>query len=194
MLLHVAAFNEAAKNLSGLLRTVAALRPALPGLRLRVAGYGPDEALVRAEAARLGLLADGTVQFLGKLTHHAVAHEMRHATAFVLFSNYENLPCVLLEAQASGLPAVATRVGGVPELLGETNALGRLVPAGDEAALALALHDVLTTPFDPRALRANALTHYSVAAVGAAFAAWYDEAEKAVKLPSSDEEGTFQRS
>ena len=173
VLLHVAAFNEAAKNLTGLLRAVAALRPAVPGLRLRIAGYGPDEALVRATAAALGLLADGTVEFLGKLTHPQVAQQMRRAAAFVLFSNFENLPCVLIEAQASGLPAVATRVGGVPELLGEDGQFGRLVAAGDEAGLTEALRTVLTQPFDNQALRANAEAKYSVAAVGAGLVKLY---------------------
>jgi glycosyltransferase involved in cell wall biosynthesis len=177
-LLHVAAFNEAAKNLGGLLRTVARLRheqPDLPGLRLRVAGYGPAEAALHRLAQELGLLADGTVVFLGKLVPTQVAAEMRRAAALVLFSNYENLPCVLIEAQASGLPAVATRVGGVPELLPEAS-LGLLVPPGDEAALAEALREVLTAPpgrFDAAQLRARAVADYSYPAVGQAFGAVY---------------------
>ena len=109
-LLHVAAFNEQAKNLSGVLRTVARLRTTHPALnlRLRIAGYGAAEAQMHRLATDLGLLADGTVTFLGKLTSAQVAAEMRQAQALVLFSNYENLPCVLIEAQASGLPAVAS--------------------------------------------------------------------------------------
>jgi glycosyltransferase involved in cell wall biosynthesis len=177
-LLHVAAFNEKAKNLSGLLRTVARLRaahPGLSGLGLRVAGYGPAEAALHQLAQELGLLADGTVAFLGKLTPTQVAAEMRQAAGFVLFSNYENLPCVLIEAQASGLPAVATRVGGVPELLPDS-ALGLLVPPGDESALGEAILTVLTAPngrFDATRLRARAVAHYSYPAVGRAFGAVY---------------------
>ncbi|RZK46754.1 MAG: glycosyltransferase family 4 protein, partial [Hymenobacter sp.] len=177
-LLHVAAFNERAKNLSGLLRTVARLRaqhPDLPGLHLRVAGYGPAEATLHRLAQQLGLLADGTVAFLGKLTSAQVAAEMRRAACFVLFSNYENLPCVLIEAQASGLPAVATRVGGVPELLPDS-ALGLLVPPGDEAALGAALCTLLAAPaghFDAARLRARAVALYSYPAVGRAFGAVY---------------------
>ena len=176
-LLHVAAFNEAAKNLCGLLRAVAGLRPAWPGLRLRIAGYGPDEAVVRQQAADLGLLADGTVTFLGKLAHEAVAAEMQQATGFVLFSNVENLPCVLIEAQASGLPVVATRVGGVPELLPEGNPAGRLVPAGDEAALATALSELLTAaetaPIQATQLAASVAARFGTAAVGQQFGALY---------------------
>jgi glycosyltransferase involved in cell wall biosynthesis len=177
-LLHVAAFNEQAKNLGGLLRTVARLRgtqPALPGLQLRVAGYGPAEAALHHLAQELGLLADGTVTFLGKLPPAQVANEMRHAACLVLFSNYENLPCVLIEAQASGLPAVATRVGGVPELLPEPS-LGLLVPPGHEIELARALREVLVAPpgrFDAAQLRARAVALYSYPAVGQAFGAVY---------------------
>ena len=173
VLLHVAAFNEAAKNLCGLLRVVAGLRAQVPGLRLRIGGYGPDEALVRSQAADLGLLADGTVTFLGKLTHAEVAEEMRRAACFVLFSNFENLPCVLIEAQASALPAVATRVGGVPELLPDDGRFGQLVAAGDEPALAAALVAVLATEYDAAALRANAVARFSMAAVGRAFGELY---------------------
>jgi glycosyltransferase involved in cell wall biosynthesis len=100
---------------------------------------------------------------------------MRQAACLVLFSNYENLPCVLIEAQASGLPAVATRVGGVPELLPEAS-LGLLVPPGDESALAHALREVLTAApgrFDAAQLRERAVDHYSYPAVGQAFGAVY---------------------
>jgi len=178
-LLNVAAFNEKAKNLSGLLRAVARLRtacPGLPGLHLRIAGYGPAGAQMHRLAAELGLLADGTVEFLGKLTSAQVAGEMRRAACFVLFSNYENLPCVLIEAQASGLPAVATRVNGVPELLPDDGTAGLLVPPRDEAALGAALAAVLTAPagrFDAAALRARAVARFSYPAVGAAYRALY---------------------
>lgn len=178
-LLNVAVFNEQAKNLSGLLRTVARLRSTRPdlGVHLRVVGFGAAEAQVRQLAVDLGLLADGTVEFLGKLNSTQVAEEMRRAACFVLFSNYENLPCVLIEAQASGLPAVATRVNGVPELLPDDNSAGLLVPAGNEAALAEALTQVLENPaqFDPGALRLRAVEHFSVAAVGQQFAALYQQ-------------------
>ncbi|SHL27708.1 glycosyltransferase [Hymenobacter psychrotolerans] len=174
-LLHVAAFNEQAKNLSGLLRVVAHLRDSQPGVRLRIAGYGPAEAPLRQLAADLGLVQDGTVAFLGKLTTEAVAAEMRRAACFVLFSNYENLPCVLIEAQASGLPAVATAVGGVPELLPADGTCGYLVPARDEPALLQTLTQVLTQPnqFNAATLRSYAEAHFSYPAVGRQFAEFY---------------------
>jgi starch synthase len=176
-LLHVAAFHDGVKNLSGVLRVVAALRPAWPGLRLRVAGYGPDEAQLHRYAAELGLLADGTVQWLGKLPHPAVAAEMRRATALVSFSRAETFGVVLLEARASGRPVVATRVGGVPELFEPAGAFGLLVPPNDEAALAVALTTVLRdhAAFAPERLRADAAARCGEAAIGAAFGQLYEQ-------------------
>jgi glycosyltransferase involved in cell wall biosynthesis len=174
-LLHVSAFHDKVKNLSGVLRVVAALRPAWPSLRLRVAGYGPDEAQLHRYATALGLPADGTVQWLGKLAHPAVAAEMRQATALVSFSRAETFGCVLLEARASGRPVVATSVGGVPELFEPAQAFGLLVAADDEAALAAALTRVLANPaaFAPAFLHADAATRCGAAAVGAAFGQLY---------------------
>ncbi|PJJ54496.1 glycosyltransferase [Hymenobacter chitinivorans] len=173
-LLHVAAFNEQAKNLSGILRVVARLSERWPGLTLRIAGYGPAEAELRQLAADLGLL-DTHVFFLGKLSPAQVAEQMRQAVCLVLFSNYENLPCVLIEAQASGLPAVATAVGGVPELLPPDGSRGLLVPPRDEAALEQALSTVLRHPerFEARQLRQHAVAHFSYGEVGRQFVQLY---------------------
>ncbi|MET4074258.1 glycosyltransferase [Hymenobacter sp. UYCo722] len=174
-LLHVSAFHDGVKNISGVLRVVARLRAAWPGLRLRIAGYGPDEPKLRAYAAELGLLADGTVAFLGKLLHVAVAAEMARATALVSFSRAETFGCVLLEARASGCPVVATRTGGVPELFEPENTFGLLVAPDDEAALESALTRIVAKAvvFDPVRLRADAAARCAPAAVGAAFGALY---------------------
>ncbi|HEX8350236.1 MAG TPA: glycosyltransferase [Hymenobacter sp.] len=180
-LLHVAAFNEQAKNLSGILRTIARLVPQRANLTLRIAGYGPHEDQVRQLATDLGLL-DRSVVFLGKLPQAAIAAEMRRADCLVLFSNYENLPCVLIEAQAAGLPAVATHVGGVPELLPADGSRGLLVSPGDETALQHAIQKVLDHPecFHPQRLRRSALALFSHAAVGRQFSTLY-----AVVVPSA---------
>ncbi len=174
-LLHVSAFHDGVKNISGVLRVVARLRERWPGLHLRIAGYGPDEAMLRAYAAELGLLADGTVAFLGKLPHAAVAAEIATATALVSFSRAETFGCVLLEARASGCPVVATRTGGVPELFQPENTFGLLVEPDDEAALERALQQLLAgaVHFDPAQLRADAAARCAPAAVGAAFGALY---------------------
>jgi glycosyltransferase involved in cell wall biosynthesis len=176
-LLHVSAFHDQVKNLSGVLRVVARLRTAWPGLRLRIIGYGPDEAALHATADHLGLLADGTAVFLGKLPHESVAAEMAQATALVSFSRAETFGCVLLEARACGCPVVATRTGGVPELFQPENAFGLLVEPDNEAALEAALPAVLagSVSFDAAQLRADVAARCAPQAVGEAFGAVYRE-------------------
>ncbi len=88
---------------------------------------------------------------------------MREADLFVLPSLAENLPVVLIEAMASGLPAVATRVGGVPEMLGDED--GVLAEPEDPAALAAAIRSAAGREFDPAAMAARARDRYSYAAV-----------------------------
>ena len=176
-LLHVSAFNDQVKNLTGVLRVVARLRRTWPSLRLRVAGYGPDAQHLQDYAAGLGLLADGTVTFLGKLPHETVATEMAHATALVSFSRAETFGCVLLEARACGCPVVATRTGGVPELFQPENTFGLLVRPDDEAALEMAITQVIsgTFHFDKIQLRNNVAARCAPDAVGQAFGQLYQK-------------------
>jgi len=114
--------------------TVARERPAV----LELVGDGEERRALEALAERLGIAA--AVRFRGELPREAVAALMREADLFVLPSHFENLPVVLIEAMASGLPFVATAVGGVPELLeGAPPGAGLLCPARDPRALAEAI-------------------------------------------------------
>ena len=177
VLLHVSAYNDQVKNISGVMRVAARLRATWPGLKLRIAGYGPDEAALTAYADSLGLLRDGTVTFLGKLPHEAVATEMASATALVSFSRAETFGCVLLEARACGCPVVATRTGGVPELFQPENAFGLLVEPDDESGLEAALTAVLAEPacFDATLLQTDAAARCAPKAVGQSFEEMYEK-------------------
>ncbi|MBT9393284.1 glycosyltransferase [Hymenobacter sp. NST-14] len=174
-LLVVSAFHETVKNISGILRVVSQLRRAGRSVTLRLAGYGPDEELIRQRSAELGLVADGTVCFMGKLPHSAVAREMQQATALVSFSRAETFGCVLLEARATGCPVVGPATGGVPELFQPTNTFGILVQPDDESALYLALDKVLTESFQyrPDQLRQDAEQRCGYQPVGRQFARLY---------------------
>jgi glycosyltransferase involved in cell wall biosynthesis len=105
----------------------------IPAMELLVVGDGPDRIALEALAAEA---APGRVRFTGTIDDPGVA--LAAADVLVLPSRTEGIPAVLIEAAFSGLPVVATAVGGVGEIVvdGET---GRLVPPGDEAALGSAL-------------------------------------------------------
>jgi glycosyltransferase involved in cell wall biosynthesis len=104
-------------------------------------GAGPREPSIRRRIARYGL-AD-RVFMTG--VRQDIPRILGQSDIFVLQSRWEGLPVSILEAMASGLPVVATRVGGIAELVanGET---GRLVPSGDVAALTAALNRLLDDP------------------------------------------------
>jgi starch synthase len=74
-----------------------------------------------------------------------VALYLRAADVFVLYSGYEGLPHVVLEAMAVGTPVVASAKGGIPEVV-EDGVTGRLVPWGDDARLSDALLEALSDP------------------------------------------------
>ncbi|MBM3267050.1 MAG: glycosyltransferase [Candidatus Sericytochromatia bacterium] len=159
-----------------LLAALATLRGRRPDLavRLRLAGAGYLRADLEALAARLGL-AD-RVEFLGRLPADDVPAFYRGLHCFVLASLSEGLAVAAEEAAACGLPIVATRVGGNPEIVrdGET---GTLVPPRDPQALSRALEDLLGHPerrseYGRRA-REWAAAHFELRACGDRFAALY---------------------
>jgi glycosyltransferase involved in cell wall biosynthesis len=142
----------------------------LPGATLDVVGDGELRGQLERQAGSLGL--DGRVRFLGERPKHEVAELMRAADLLVLPSLAENLPVVLIEAQASGLPAVATRVGGVPELIDDE--AGVLAPPADPPALAAAIGEALSREFDPHALAARARDRYGYDTIAARWSSIYE--------------------
>jgi glycosyltransferase involved in cell wall biosynthesis len=103
------------KNQSALLRAVADLRPRFPRVRLLVVGDGPLRRPLEAEASSLGV-AD-IVTFTG--ARNDTPDLLRSLDVFVLPSLSEGIANTILEAMATGLPVVAGRVGGNPELVAE---------------------------------------------------------------------------
>ena len=111
--------------------------------RLVLVGDGPQRPELERAAVRLGIA--GRTRFTGFVPHEEVPAFLAHADVLALPSTYEELGAVLVEAMQAGLPIVASRVGGIPELLTD-GVTGRLVPPGDPAALASAIDEVLADP------------------------------------------------
>jgi glycosyltransferase involved in cell wall biosynthesis len=120
---------------------LAAAQPLLkefPNLLFAIVGDGPDRQALQQRAGQLGI--ENRVFFTGARVDMADVYAS--LDIFVLASIDEGMPMVLLEAMASGLPAVATRVGAIPKIIdvGET---GLLVPPGDPASLTDALRALI---------------------------------------------------
>lgn len=150
-ILHVGRLVDV-KGTQYLIQAFGKLADRFPAVRLAIIGDGPRKARLRALAKSLGL--ESRIQFLGALPHPEVMAWMRGAAMLVLPSvrtatgREEGLGMVLLEAAATGVPAVGSRIGGIPEGIidGQT---GFLVPERDAGALAARMGDLL----DNRELR-----------------------------------------
>ena len=171
-LLHVSCFDEAAKNVKGLLRAAKMRTEKRQDWQLVLVGTGADYKEVRAYAETLAFPA-GTLRWTGELTPREVAEEMHKADAFVLPSNYENAPVVLSESLAMGLPIIASRIGGIPEMVDDES--GILVPTRDEKALAEAMDEMLDNldKYDSEKIRLKG-EQYSFEMVGKHLKAVYE--------------------
>jgi glycosyltransferase involved in cell wall biosynthesis len=137
-----------------------------------IAGDGPEAARLRARARALGL--DGAVRFLG--TVGDVASLYRALDLVVVPSRSEGMPNVVLEALRADRPIVATDVGGIPEILGDSGA-GVLVPSGDAEALAAGIGRALAEgPGEPaRRARRERADAFSLARRARDHRALYDD-------------------
>jgi glycosyltransferase involved in cell wall biosynthesis len=152
------------KGFPTLLRALARLNDRRGDWRLDVFGDGSERGRYEASAGELGLAEQ--LRFHGSQPKTVIAETMRTADLFVLPSRFDNLPCAVVEALASGLPVVSTTVGGIPELVDEQN--GRLVAPDDPVALADTIDATLGNldTFDRGAIAAAARNRYSLEVVG----------------------------
>jgi glycosyltransferase involved in cell wall biosynthesis len=131
------------KGLTVLFAALEQLLPEFPQMRLTLIGDGPERAQMEREAKARGL--EKVVAFAGYKSQDEVAAILRESDVLVLPSFAEGVPVVLMEAMASGIPVVATRIAGIPELV-EDGVAGLLVSPGDETALAQAMARLLNDP------------------------------------------------
>jgi glycosyltransferase involved in cell wall biosynthesis len=153
------------KNFSLLVRAFAKI--ARPDDRLTIVGEGPLRAAIEAEAAALGVA--GQIAMPGHQS--PIDGFLAVADAFVLSSDYEGVPAVIVEALAAGLPIVATDCCmAMPYML---DGLGHVVPPRDADALAAAMDRCLEVPVDPAAMRCRA-ERFTIEATGDAWQSLFE--------------------
>ena len=133
----------AAKGQRVLLEAAGLLAARGHGLYITFVGDGPETASLKAYTTSLGL--DGSVHFVGPLTHEATRTRLAEADVFVLPSFAEGIPVALMEAMATQLACISTWVAGIPELI-TPDVDGLLIPPGSPVALADALESLFTSP------------------------------------------------
>jgi glycosyltransferase involved in cell wall biosynthesis len=133
------------KGTDVLIEAVAELHRAGRRVSLAVAGDGEEGPSLREQVSRLGLT--DSIRFLG---HVQARKAFSHGRLLVVPSRADSLPYVVIEAGGARIPIIASRVGGIPEILGQD---GNLVPPEDPARLAAAIAAALD---DPAAAQASA--------------------------------------
>ena len=162
-ILHISTLRDEAKNFSGILRVIERLRQQRDDFELHVIhDYEAPEFKAFAKEHNLS----DCVIFHGKKTSAEVAQAYQQADFFVLFSNFENLPCVIVEAFASGVPVLSTAVGGISEILSPER--GILIPQGDEDALLHGMIQMLdhSSEYDREAIRDYAIKTFAAQNIG----------------------------
>ena len=171
IVMHISNFRSL-KRVEDVVTAFAGIRDQVP-CRLVMVGDGPDRPRATQRAEELGV--DEDVLFLGK--HQSVDELLSCADLFLLPSANESFGLAALEAMACGAPVVATRTGGLPEVV-EDGVTGRLLDVGDVAGMVAAGVDILRDDAlharMAEAARATAESRFSAEAVVPMYEAYYD--------------------
>jgi glycosyltransferase involved in cell wall biosynthesis len=174
-LLLVALFNPI-KGIPYLLKAISIVKKIRKDFTLDVVGDGPYRKRYEKYVSELGI--SDKVKFHGLKTKIEVAQFMRNADIFVLPSIWENLPCVLIEALASGLPIITTSVGGIPEIFNED--FGILIKPEDIEALVDAILYMIEhyKNYSKEKIHSYAKMHFSYESICKQFDEIYNEVLK----------------
>jgi glycosyltransferase involved in cell wall biosynthesis len=163
--IHVSCFDDNQKNISGILRVLKALLEKRQDWLCMMVGDGIhfDQMVSYADQLKI---KDSFVVFTGLKENDELATLMQQACFQVMFSRYENLPVVITESFACGVPFLSTNVGGVAEHIHEN--LGLLIKSEDETALLAGIESMLDnqSKFDKEVIRQYAVDHFSNEVIG----------------------------
>lgn len=170
-LLHVSSLVEREKNITGTFKVIKKLQEANFDFDFVVAGGDGDE-LQAAKLLAKQLQLKNTL-FTGNLPQSKISELMQQSAALLLFSNYEGMPVVVLEAMSCGLPVFASKVGQLPFFVNEE--YGVLVEKNDVEEQFAALKKLFLKHynFNSSAMRQFVLQHASYEAVGKQLAEFY---------------------
>ncbi len=150
-LMHASNFRPV-KRVFDIVRVFAQVRQQLPGARLLMVGDGPERGSAEELAAELGVC--DAVDFVG--TQVDIQECYRRSHLFLLLSQYESFGVSALEAMACGTPVIASKAGGLVEVI-DDGVTGRLIPVGAVDEVAAAATAILT---DPQAWSAMSLASH----------------------------------
>ena len=171
--LHVSTLDDDIKNISGIIQAFSKLQE--ENVTLKIIGEGDNSYII--DLIDQHELND-KIEVEGEKTYNEIAVEMHNANAFVLFSNIENLPLVLIEAMSTGMPIITTNVGGIPEIF--NSFAGYMVKPKEEEELYLSMKKMIANynQFDYKKISNYAIQHFSYEKVAESFNKLYDKMTK----------------
>jgi len=160
------------KNVTGIIRTFKKFHALHPDSRLTLIWDKESKELLDKLNEESFSEADG-VFLIGRKVGLELAAVYQQADAFILFSNFENLPVVMLESLCCGVPVIGTRVGDVPEYINENN--GLLVDSKNETQLLDAMEKMYSSKgkYNPVEIRREVVDKVNAAAIAKQFLAVY---------------------
>ncbi len=169
-IIHISTLKDEAKNFIGILHVIEKLAAIRKDFVLKVIHENPNE---KAEKFVRDHDLSSHVVFLGNRNEEEVARELGKSDFLLLFSNYENLPCVIIESFSCGKPVLVTDVGGIREIVDQSR--GIMVEAKNENLLLEKLNWMLDhyREYDKDAIRDYAADHFSKEIIGKQFADFY---------------------
>ena len=164
--IHISTGLDIHKNISGILSTISKISKYRKDFHLKIVSDG-DVAYAKEKIKILGI--QDSVTFYSTMSTKEIASMIENSSALLLFSNYENFPCVIAESLMMGKPVISTDVNGIPEHVNSKN--GILIPKGDEAQLEKAICDFLDDKitFNSNEIHSYAFKHFSYQEVGRQF-------------------------
>lgn len=170
---HVSTVNNKEKNISGIIEAAKILAAKNFTFRLDIVGDGPERKNFEALAEKFNLL-NTCIYFHGFQLPNEVAKIIGNSHCFILNSNYEGMPCVLLEAMSCGLPVITTNVGAVPEIISDKQ--GIIILPNDPQQLALAMEKMILnySSYQTENIRNEVILKYSYPSLASHFDEIFD--------------------
>ncbi len=139
-ILHISNMLEEHKNVSGIITAFSSFKKQITNTELILIGENSKKYKSQTDALKIS----NSIQFIDHIPHYKVITYLQKSSVFVLFSNYENLPCVILESFSCGTPVISTNVGGISEFFPKD--FGYLISPKNENELVEKLLDMYTNP------------------------------------------------
>lgn len=164
-IIHVSCFDDQQKNISGISRVIKRLSEERQDFTVDLIGDGPDFQELVDSADEMGI-KDSFARYLGLREKLELAALMKAADFMIMFSRHENLPVVILESYACGVPVISTDVGGIREHMNAD--LGILLDSEDEESFYNILNKMLDNykNYDAKKIREYAVNHFSNEVIG----------------------------